>query len=102
MKTFCKFFIPVIFTLAAMCSYLARAQTITNRSIAFDAGWRFTRDSITNAEQPGFNDSKWRVLDLPHDWSIEDIPHQKPGITIGPFSKEGVGGTATGHTVGGF
>jgi beta-galactosidase len=32
--------------------------------------------------RPDFDDSAWRVLDLPHDWGIE-----------GPFSAEGGGGT---------
>jgi len=41
---------------------------------SFDADWRFSRDSISGAEQPSYDDSKWRVLDLPHDWSIEDTP----------------------------
>jgi beta-galactosidase len=37
----------------------------------FDAGWMFTRGDVTGAEAPGFDDSGWRSLDLPHDWSIE-------------------------------
>ena len=44
------------------------------------------------------------MLDLPHDWSIEDFPEQIPGKTVGPFSKESEGalnGGSTGHTVGG-
>jgi len=70
----------------------------------FDAAWHFTKDSTTGAEQPVFDDSKWRVLDLPHDWSIEDLPEQTPGKTIGPFSKESEGalnGASTAHVVGG-
>ncbi len=72
-----------------------------SRKRPFDSDWRFTRDSITGAENPSFNDSKWRALDLPHDWSIEDIPQQVAGQTIGPFSKESPGGKSTGHVVGG-
>jgi len=68
---------------------------------SFDTDWRFSRDSITGAEQPSYDDSKWRVLDLPHDWSIEDIPQQVEGKTIGPFSKESPGGKSTGHVLGG-
>ncbi|HVU85077.1 MAG TPA: glycoside hydrolase family 2 TIM barrel-domain containing protein, partial [Puia sp.] len=71
------------------------------RSRSFNADWRFTRDSIAGAEQPGFNDSGWRTVDLPHDWSIEDLPHQEAGKTIGPFSKESPGAASTGHTIGG-
>ncbi len=67
----------------------------------FDSGWRFSGTTTTDAQLPDFNDAKWRLLDLPHDWSIEDIPDQVSGKTIGPFSKDSPGGAATGHTVGG-
>ena len=71
------------------------------RTIAFDGNWRFQKDSIINAEAVAFDDSKWRKIDLPHDWSIEDLPDQTTGKTVGPFNKSAVGGGATGFTVGG-
>ena len=38
---------------------------------SFDKDWRFILgDSIIMA-QPGYDDSKWRRLDVPHDWAIE-------------------------------
>src|SRR5512143_351098 len=37
-------------------------------------GWRFLRGEAPGAENPGFDDSGWRRLDLPPDWSIEDLP----------------------------
>ena len=37
----------------------------------FDAGWKFHPGDIPKAEQSGFDDQKWRSLNLPHDWSIE-------------------------------
>ena len=40
----------------------------------FDSGWRFLRADAPGAEAPGFDDSTWRALDVPHDWSIEDLP----------------------------
>src|SRR5262245_43369926 len=39
------------------------------------------RLETTPYTQPGFDDSSWRLLDLPHDWGIE-----------GPFTAEGSGG----------
>jgi beta-galactosidase len=30
------------------------------------------------AEQPAYEDSDWRRLDVPHDWSIEDLPPATP------------------------
>ncbi|MDR8392428.1 DUF4982 domain-containing protein [Aliifodinibius sp. S!AR15-10] len=37
----------------------------------FDAGWKFHLGEVHGAEFISFNDSEWRSLDLPHDWSIE-------------------------------
>ncbi|CAZ96465.1 glycoside hydrolase family 2 TIM barrel-domain containing protein [Zobellia galactanivorans] len=39
--------------------------------ISFDANWKFIQQDIPGAEQVEFNDNSWRILDLPHDWSIE-------------------------------
>ena len=39
--------------------------------ICFDKDWKFIQKDITGAEQINFDDSKWRSLNLPHDWSIE-------------------------------
>ncbi len=67
----------------------------------FDDSWKFYKGEIKNAEKPAFNDKTWRNVDLPHDWSIENLPGQKAGEVVGPFSKESIGTTATGYTVGG-
>src|SRR5205809_4362782 len=64
--------------------------------ILFDAGWRFHRGGAQGAEMTGFDDSKWRIVDLPHDWSIEDLPG-----TQSPFDPNAVGQVSTGFTVGG-
>ena len=101
MKSVYRYILSAVFALIIAGCYQAGAQSSFERSVPFDSDCRFTRDSVTGAEQPSFNDLEWRVLDLPHDWSIEDIPQQKPGVTIGPFSKESVGDMATGHTIGG-
>jgi beta-galactosidase len=44
------------------------------RTRSFDEGWRFLRADAPGAEAPGFDDSRWRIVDAPHDWSIEDLP----------------------------
>lgn len=72
--------------------------------LPFNEGWRFTNDSVSFPVTPGFDDSHWRVVNLPHDWSIEDLPFQEPGVTVGPFTKNSNGprdGMSNGHTVGG-
>ncbi len=62
----------------------------------FDADWRFHRGDVQGAEQPGFNDAQWRTVDLPHDWSIENLPG-----TTSPFTPDAVNGVSVGFTVGG-
>src|ERR1700730_3778421 len=93
-----SFILVQVFT---SCVPAVNHSAVSNRIRPFNADWRFTRDSVLGAELPGFNDSRWRTLDLPHDWSIEDAPEQIPGKSVGPFSKESPGGMATGHVLGG-
>ncbi len=84
--------------------FIGRAQNlqmINNRDRFFDTDWKFSLDSISGPEGPFFDDTKWRTLDLPHDWSIEDLPGGTNENQIGPFSKNSPGQFATGHTVGG-
>jgi beta-galactosidase len=64
--------------------------------ILFDTGWRFSRDDVSGAELEKFDDSAWRMLNLPHDWSIEDIPG-----TNSPFDSSAIGGIDAGYLVGG-
>lgn len=84
-----------------LASIYSFAQSRPTRSRLFDANWRFLKDSTIHAEQPNYNDANWRKLDLPHDWSIEDLSDQMPNQVVGPFSRASVGGTSTGYTVGG-
>jgi beta-galactosidase len=37
----------------------------------FTKDWRFNLGDAQNGQTPSLDDSHWRVLDLPHDWSIE-------------------------------
>ncbi|WP_052273167.1 glycoside hydrolase family 2 TIM barrel-domain containing protein [Flavihumibacter solisilvae] len=62
----------------------------------FDSGWKFFRGGAQRAEMSDYDDSKWRNVDLPHDWSIEDLPG-----TNSPFDPTAVGQVSTGFTVGG-
>ena len=45
--------------------------------IEFTEGWKFFLGDNQQASRPDFDDASWRILNLPHDWSIE-----------GNFSKE--------------
>lgn len=37
----------------------------------FNFGWKFHLGDVTEAQNSQFDDGDWRLLNLPHDWSIE-------------------------------
>ncbi len=37
----------------------------------FNQEWKFYSGDAVGASEPDYNDSEWRNLNLPHDWSIE-------------------------------
>ena len=88
-------FIPLIIVFVWSSAHAQRVHT------PFDASWKFHRGDVGNGESVVLNDKTWRTLDLPHDWSIEDLPNQSDSV-IGPFSIRSIGATATGYTVGGI
>lgn len=63
--------------LVQTCPSLDAAEA---RDRLFDSDWRFHRGDVAGAEHARFDDSGWRLLDLPHDWSIEDLPPKPPGL----------------------
>jgi len=52
----------------------------------FCRDWRFFLGDVKNGETMTMDDSQWRMLDLPHDWSIEGM--------FNPDNPAGVGGGA--------
>jgi hypothetical protein len=54
----------------------------------FNDGWKFFKGDIPDGQKTDLDDSQWRTIRLPHDWSIE-----------GPFSKENY--SCTGYLPGG-
>lgn len=71
------------------------------RMISFDTDWKFKKGKDPDAKGLDFNDSNWRKLDVPHDWSIEDLTSTPTDSIIGPFYKGAIGKNATAFTVGG-
>ena len=58
---------------------------------SFDSDWRFTKGDPANAEKTDFDDSSWRRLDVPHDWSIEGpFDAKNPTSGSGGFLPSGV------------
>lgn len=64
--TVIKAFLPVSLIVVASCSTDKLRQRIN-----FNNDWKFTLSGDENSWRPEFDDSGWRTLTLPHDWSIE-------------------------------
>lgn len=76
-------------TAAALCASRALAgNNVTHPEIfkadlrgqAFDSDWRFYRGDGPDYGLPSFVDKAWRTIDLPHDWTIEDLPGNDPAL----------------------
>jgi beta-galactosidase len=67
------------------------------RVTLFDDNWTFYKGGVSGADKVDFDDSKWRRIDLPHDWSIEDLPGTNSPFDSNAISQEG-GGFTTGGT----
>ncbi|MEV5452628.1 glycoside hydrolase family 2 TIM barrel-domain containing protein [Streptomyces sp. NPDC052535] len=59
-------------------------------TVALRDGWRFrlvdpdgAAEDSTDAADPAHDDSKWREVAVPHDWSIEQTPTTEHGTTSG-------------------
>jgi beta-galactosidase len=67
------------------------ANSRPGKTVSFNDDWRFHLGDIGSAQDAGFNDSQWRQLNLPHDWSIE-----------GEFNENAPSGTGGGALPGGL
>jgi len=67
------------------------ANSRPGKTVSFNDDWRFHLGDAGNAQDAGFNDSQWRQLNLPHDWSIE-----------GEFNENAPSGTGGGALPGGL
>jgi beta-galactosidase len=56
-----------LFMLIAMNSFAQQTRSVAD----FDKGWHFHLGDVTDGEKASVNDASWRLLNLPHDWSIE-------------------------------
>lgn len=92
--------ITIICLIAGFFSFFScksqRNKTNPRQIVLFDFDWRFHRGEVENGACPGIDDSSWRSLNLPHDWSIEDLPGKDS-----PFDSTAIGGIDYGFLVGG-
>ena len=80
------------------------------RKQSFDEGWRFHRGSVINAEAVNYDDSQWREVIVPHDFSMEPVAYthdyreqqvEWKDWQVGPFSRLSIGDSDSGQTISG-
>lgn len=69
---------------------------ISERNIDFNGEWKFRIAELEDAHNPEFDDSSWKTVDLPHDWSTEDYNLQD-SLHVGPFFKNEPRGADIGY-----
>lgn len=68
-----------LFRFLFLCSALCATFTLHAQRTVHDLreGWRFHRGEAPGAEAPGYADTRWSRVSIPHDWAI-----------YGPFSRD--------------
>jgi beta-galactosidase len=95
--------IPVILAAIIAWPLPSSSATVPTEKLSLDRGWRFHEGDIPfpeikghgnsynnakagkawGAAAPEFDDSQWRVLDLPHDWAVEQPFDQNANLSQG-------------------
>jgi beta-galactosidase len=86
---FASFGLVSCFVLSAVT--IAAAAEAPREIIRLDRDWRFHLGEVKSGQTPSLDDSAWRKLDVPHDWSIE-----------GPFDPQSPAGSGGGYLNGGI
>ena len=85
-----KFRLALLCFLCLFVAELSVANSRPGKRVSFNQDWRFHLGDVTSGQDASLNDSQWRQLNLPHDWSIE-----------GEFSEKHPSGTGGGALPGG-
>ena len=97
-------------TLLAIVLFTFPMSISAQRKTCFETGWKFHRNGVINAEMPDCDDSSWRTVTLPHDFSIEPSMTIRDSraslaewdnVQVGPFTRLNIGNSDQGHLPGG-
>ncbi len=91
MKLFHWIILGLVIFLAVVVVYRTM-ETEPRVDTLIDLNWKFILDDPAEASLPGYDDSDWRYLSLPHDWMIEQkVNRENPSGTAGGFYPGGIG-----------
>lgn len=80
------------FGLLGLIVSCATPDQIKREVIPIDFNWKFSLGDFPDAINEGFDDSEWREINVPHDWSIEgEYDSLNPAGIAGAFLPTGIG-----------
>jgi len=80
----------LLFAIVTLLAIQAAANPRPQNTVTFNQDWRFHLGDVSDGQRIDLDDSSWRKLNLPHDWSIE-----------GEFAEKNPAGTGGGALPGG-
>jgi beta-galactosidase len=92
MKTRTYSFSIIFLFFSATFFFSCSKQQSARETIKFTKDWKFTLGDSQDFKNPQFDDSNWRILNLPHDWSIEgEFKQDNPSTPGGASLPGGIG-----------
>jgi beta-galactosidase len=86
-----KFLLPLCLCLP-ISLHAASGSNEPRQIQQFTTDWRFLQSDASNAQSPAFDDSAWKPVTLPHDWSIAGpVEENAPSRAAGGFFPTGIG-----------
>jgi beta-galactosidase len=81
-----------LFSIPALQLCATGLATEPRQIFSADQNWKFLLGDPSGAEDAGFSDAAWSIVNLPHDWSIASVPNPKnPGGAGEGFYPGGIG-----------
>jgi beta-galactosidase len=71
-------------------------------TVRLDNDWKFKLGDTNEASETKFDDTSWRTVRVPHDYSIEGPPGKDATAMEGPFDKNSPAGPGGGYLNGGI
>lgn len=82
----------LIALMGCICLTVNAAEVQTQRKQLFNRGWKFSLGDTPDAASAHYDDSQWRPVELPHDWSVEGSVHpDNPMGNDGGYYPAGIG-----------
>ena len=91
MNAVTKMVMLLVLTVIAFAG-IARGNPRPGKTVSFNKDWRFHLGDFPSGQEAVTDDSQWRGLNLPHDWSIEgEFDEKNPATTGGGALPGGIG-----------